>query len=207
MKNIKIIIADDHKMLRKAWNLLISQIPNVTIIGEASNGAEVLELLSKNHANIVLMDVDMPLMDGFETARIIKEKYPWSKIIVLTMLNDNLSVKKLLKVGIAGYVTKNSSNEELIQAIQIVEGGGKYLCSEVQNILLDKVSDHEVEKLTNREKEIIKHISDGLSSREISEKLFLSIKTIESHRGNIYKKLKVKNVAELISFANNSFMM
>lgn len=207
MKNLKIIIADDHKMLRKAWSMLLSQIPTINVIGEASNGAEVLDLLSKNHANIVLMDIDMPLMDGFETARIIKEKYPWSKIIALTMLNDNHSVKKMLKVGIAGFVTKNSSSDELIQAIQIVESGGKYLCSEVQNILLEKVEGDGMEKLTNREKEIVKLIAEGASSKEISEKLFLSIKTIESHRGNIYKKLKVKNVAELINFANNSFMI
>src|SRR5690349_7168760 len=129
MKNIKIIIADDHKMLRNAWNLLISQVPNVVIVGEASNGAEVLELLAKNHAHIVLMDIDMPLMDGYETAKVIREKYPWSKVIVLTMFNDNHNVKKMLKFGVAGYVTKNSSNDELIQAIQIVEAGGRYMCS------------------------------------------------------------------------------
>ena len=207
MKSLKVIIADDHKMLRKAWMLLLSKMENVTIVGEASNGREVLDLLAQANANIVLMDVDMPLLDGYQTANVIKEKYPWTKIIVLTMFNDNHTIKRMLKSGVMGYITKNSSNEELLEAITVVGEGKKYICSEVQNILLGKFSEEEVEKLTTREKEIIKFIVDGLSSKDISEKLFLSVKTIESHRGNIYKKLKVKNVAELIHYTNNKFSM
>jgi DNA-binding NarL/FixJ family response regulator len=206
MKEVKVIIADDHRMLRKAWELLINRLKDIIVIGEAANGVEVLGILSNSRANIVLMDIDMPIMNGFETTKIIKEKYPWIKVIAISMYDDTSYVKKMLRLGIAGYLTKNSSTEELLNAIEIVKNGGKYICSEVQNKLLEKIYEPDPEKLSSREKEIVQLIIEGLSSKEISEKLFLSIKTIESHRGNIYKKLKVKNIAELIHFVNDNFL-
>jgi DNA-binding NarL/FixJ family response regulator len=183
----------------------MSQLKDVMVVGEASNGTEVMEILANTNAHIVLMDVDMPIMNGFETAELVKEKFPWTKVIVLTMHKETQYIKRLLKTGVAGYLTKNSSNEELSNAIEVVQNGGKYLCSEVQHVLLNKVEPQESEKLTGREKEIVQLIVAGLSSKEISEKLFLSIKTVETHRGKIYKKLQVKNVAELIQYTNSNF--
>jgi two-component system, NarL family, invasion response regulator UvrY len=201
MKITKLIIADDHQMLRKAWRLLLSKMENLTIIGEASNGMEVLDLLRQQHANVVLLDIDMPLMDGFETMQRIRKDFPYTRVVALSMFTDKAYAKKMLSLGASGYVTKNSSNDELFKAIEIVSAGGKFVCEEIQSMLLEEFDQEEQEEetLSKREVEIIKLIADGLSSKEISEKLFLSLKTIESHRGNIYKKLKVKNVAELLN--------
>lgn len=203
MAQLKIIIADDQKMVRKAWNFFVSQMDKVTIVGEASNGSEVIQMLDVNDANLVLMDIDMPVMDGFQTAKIIKEKYPKTKMIALTVYNDKVSVKKMLDAGVLGYITKNSSFQELAEAIATVREGGQYLCSEIKLLLQNDSKDMEVPHLTIREKEIINLVAQGLSSKAIGEKFSLSIKTVESHRRNIYKKLKIKNVVELINYRNN----
>lgn len=206
MDPTKIIIADDHKMIRKAWELMIAKLPSFKVAGEASNGAEVIQMLDSVKADIVLLDVDMPVMNGFETVELIKEKFPLTKVVVLTMYKEAQYVRKLLKAGVEGYLTKNSSTEELVNALEVAKAGGRYLCSEVHGILLNKVTPKEAVKLTGREREIVQLIVGGMSSREISEKLFLSIKTIETHRGKIYKKLNVKNVAELIQYSNSNFL-
>jgi DNA-binding NarL/FixJ family response regulator len=205
-KSIRLAIADDHNMIRKAWILLLGELENVTVIGEAANGRELIQLLETKPVDIVLMDIDMPLMNGLEAAEIIRNRCPWVKIIALTMQKDFSFVKKLFAMGAMGYVTKNASKEELFAAIQAVSEGRKFVCDELNDSLLRKIglerlASQDDDILTRREKEIVRLIADGMTSRDIAQHLFLSLKTVEAHRGNVFRKFKVKNVAELLKKA------
>jgi two-component system invasion response regulator UvrY len=206
-KIIKIAIAEDHAMIRKAWVMMLGELDNVTVVGEAPNGRELIQLLEKKNVDIVLMDIDMPLMNGIEATEIIKNRCPWVKVIALTMQKEFAFLKRIFSLGAMGFVTKNSSKEELFVAIQAVSEGRRYVCDELNGALLDKLSyvtkpsfDKENNKsnLTRREIEIVRLISEGLTSRDIAQRLFLSLKTVEAHRGNVFRKLKVKNVAEML---------
>jgi DNA-binding NarL/FixJ family response regulator len=206
-KIVRIALAEDHAMIRKAWILLLGEMENVTVVGEASNGRELIQLLEKKTVDIVLMDIDMPLMNGIEATEIIKNRCPWVKIIALTMQKEFAFLKRIFSLGAMGFITKNSSKEELFEAIQAVSEGRKYVCDELNGALLDKLShpsktsfDKESNKsnLTRRELEIVKLIAEGATSRDIAQRLCLSLKTVEAHRGNVFRKLKVKNVAEML---------
>jgi|APFEC2959095171_1045051.scaffolds.fasta_scaffold00027_55 DNA-binding NarL/FixJ family response regulator len=206
-KNIKIAIAEDHAMIRKAWVMMLGELENVAVVGEVPNGRELIQLLEKKTVDIVLMDIDMPLMNGIEATEIIKNRCPWVKVIALTMQKEFAFLKRIFSLGAMGFITKNSSKEELFIAIQAVSEGRRYVCDELNGALLDKLSyvakpsfDKESSKsnLTRREIEIVRLISEGLTSRDIAQRLFLSLKTVEAHRGNVFRKLKVKNVAEML---------
>jgi len=206
-KTIRIAIAEDHAMIRKAWVMMLNELDNVTVVGEAPNGRELIQLLEKKNIDIVLMDIDMPLMNGIEATEIIKSHCPWVKVIALTMQKEFAFLKRIFSLGAVGFVTKNSSKEELFVAIQAVADGRRYVCDELNGALLDKLSyvpKPSVEKestknnLTHREMEIVRMITEGLTSRDIAQRLLLSLKTIEAHRGNVFRKLKVKNVAEML---------
>lgn len=206
MQDIKIIIADDHRMVRKAWELLLAEKEGIKVIGEASNGQEVLNLLYKQKADIVLMDLDMPIMNGIEATEKIKSRFPWVKIIVLTMQKDYVYIEQLFALGASGFLTKNGSEEELFEALEKVTSGGRFLSEEIGNVVSERLLIKEAggsgflnQDLTSREIEIIKLIMAGNTTSQIADLLFVSIKTIESHRRNIFKKLSVKNVAQLIS--------
>ncbi len=210
MNGIKIIIADDHRMVRKAWELLLSEKENLKVVGQASNGQELVQLLEKQKADIVLLDLDMPLMGGLEATEKIKNRFPWVKIIILTMQKDYAYIEKSFSLGASGFLTKNASEEELFKAVEKVAAGGRYLSDEVGSIMSERLLLQETDKagsvnkeLTLREIEIIKLIKSGHTTGEIAETLFLSVKTVESHRRNIFKKLSVKNVAQLLSTVKN----
>lgn len=200
MRQTKVILADDHRMIRKAWKLMLDPHKHLSVIAEAENGTEVISLCEKELVNLVLMDIEMPELNGVETTKILTERSPFTKVIIISMFSDRHYVKKLFSAGAKAYLTKNSTEEELIKAIEVVRSGGKYIASELQNSFIDEAikEDTEEKKLTKREKEIIRLISEGCTSKSIAEKLFVSLKTVECHRTNIYKKLNVKNVMELI---------
>jgi len=212
MNQLKVIIADDHLHVRKAWSLLLAERADIKVIGEATSGVEVINILKASHANLVIMDIDMPGMNGVQTAEEISSNHPWTKVLVLTMHKEKSYIKKMFQLGAHGYITKNATPEELYTAIDTIRKGEKYLSPEVQTVLLEEFSYNLINPshkpgLSEREIEIIKLISEGLTSFQISEKLFLSIKTVESHRGNIYKKLGVKNVAEMLKIAKSKFFI
>lgn len=199
---VKVIVVDDHAMLREAWKIMFRQHPEFEVIGEAENGLEALRLCERYNVNIILMDIEMPVKNGLDATKEIMEKFPFTKVIIVSMYADENITRKVFMSGARGFITKNSTEQELFLAIKIVREGGKYLATSLQKNLIDDALAPEPTKihyrLTKRELEIVKLILDGNSSKQIAEKLFLSLKTVECHRMNIYKKLGVKNLMELV---------
>jgi DNA-binding NarL/FixJ family response regulator len=206
-REIRIVVADDHRMVRKAWQLLLSANHNYSVVGQAANGAEVLQLLQHIRADLVLMDLDMPVMNGFDATEQIKKSYPWIKVIGLTQQKESGYIKKLFALGASGYLTKNASDDELFEAVEQVLDDKRYLSREVSDVLSRSFLGPQTEQtagggftgLSLREIELVKLIAAGNTSLQISDTLCLSIKTVESHRRNIFKKLGVKNVAQMIA--------
>ena len=207
MDKISILIVDDHKLIRESWSLILNTDPRFEVIGEISSGEEAITFVSEIMPDIILMDVNMKPMSGFEASKEIRKISPDSKIIGVSIHNMPAYAKKMVNLGAKGYLTKNSSKEEMILAINAVSKGKEYICEEVKGILRKKVlSGDEVKPdlsiLSSRELEVINLIRDGLSSKEIALQLNIALKTIEVHRYNILKKLKLKNTASLINFIN-----
>jgi DNA-binding NarL/FixJ family response regulator len=207
MQQISIILVDDHKLIRDSWSFILNSDPRFTVIGETSNGEDAIEIVKKLNPDIVLMDVNMSPLNGFDATKQITKYSPASKVIAVSMHAMPAYAKRMMQLGAMGYVTKNSSKDEMINAIIEVSKGKKYICEEVKNILAQKELEEEdapsdMNNLSKRELEIIKLIKDGMSSKEIAMQLDISLKTVEVHRYNILKKLKLKNTASLVNFIN-----
>ncbi|MDX1940974.1 MAG: response regulator transcription factor [Saprospiraceae bacterium] len=199
---IKIILADDHHLVRKGFRALLEEIPGIIVVGDAANGLELLELLQKIPADVVLLDVEMPGMGGIEACGKIQTQFVDTKVIMLTMRNDAEIVKQSVANGARGFLFKNTSPSELQTAIQKVASGEAYFSSEVTMLLLSQPQTNPaLTGLTEREMEIIRLVAEGLSSAEIGEKLFISPRTVDTHRNNILQKLDLPNVAALVRFA------
>jgi DNA-binding NarL/FixJ family response regulator len=209
----RIILADDHAILRDGIRALLSAEPDLEVVGEANNGAEVLAMLETTPADVVLMDVQMPVLDGFATMPELRERFPDVRVLVLTMLDHENYVARMLEAGALGYVLKNAAISEITHAIRTVAAGSPFLCTEIGlNMLFKAVaqsSSHVADEgsgsagadLTARELEVLKLIAEGLTNAEISDKLFTSKRTIETHRQNIIAKTQAKNTAALIKLA------
>lgn len=204
----KILIADDHTMFINGLRLLLSSMPGFEVSGVASNGLQVMEHLAQNDTDIILMDVNMPLLNGYQTTFQVREQYPGVKIIVLSMLADEFSVTKLLDAGAHGYLFKNADEEELFDALQTVLKDKIYITKEIRDkIGLSRKSipaGEEIVKLSSREIDIARLIMEGLTNMEIADKLFLSVRTAETHRKNILAKLNLKNTASLVKYLMDS---
>ena len=207
MEKITILIADDHMLIRDTWSSILNSDPRFQVISRCSNGEEAIREAQKLRPKVVLVDINMTPVSGIEATQQIRKFSPASKIIGVSMHSQPAYVKKLLKLGAHGYVTKNSPQQEMFEAIEEVMKGNRYICSEVKTILSEQAFDEEnsgANSLSNRELEIIKYIKDGLSSKEISGALNISLKTVEVHRHNILKKLNLKNSAALVNYINES---
>jgi len=209
MNKISILIADDHKLIRETWSYILNNDPRFKVVAACANGEEAVELAKEKHPGIILMDINMTPFSGLEATKQIRKIIPDSKIIGVTMHSQPAYAKKMLQIGARGYVTKNSSKEEMIKAILEVYQGNKYVCEEIRNILSDQSLEEtedspSINTLTEREMQIINLIKQGFSSKEIAGNLEISLKTVEVHRHNILKKLKLKNSASLVNFINNS---
>ena len=207
---ITILIVDDHKLIRDTWSFILNSDPRFQVIAETDSGKDAIDLAENNHPNIVLMDINMSPMNGFDATKEIRKVSPESKIIGVSMHSQPAYAKKMLQVGAMGYITKNSSKEEMIGAISEVAQGNKYICHEVKAILSEQIlEDNEkpdINLLSQREIEIIDLIKQGQSSKEIAQQLNITLKTVEVHRHNILKKLNLKNTAALVNFINNAGM-
>lgn len=206
-EKISILLVDDHKLIRDSWSYILNNDSRFKVIGTAGTADEALKLAKGKHPRIVLMDLNMSPVSGFDITKLIRHHSPDSSIIGVSMHSMPVYAKKMMQLGAMGYVTKNSSKEEMISAIMEVSNGKKYVCDEVKNILaeqeLENKNTHpDMNDLTQREIDIVQLIKDGLSSREIAEKLEVSLKTVEVHRHNILKKLNLKNTAALVNFIN-----
>lgn len=207
MEQISIILVDDHKLIRDSWSFILNSDPRFTVIGETSSGEEAVEIVKTLRPDIVLMDVNMAPVNGFDATRQIIRFSPSTKIIAVSMHSMPAYAKRMMQLGAMGYVTKNSSKDEMIKAIIEVNSGRKYICDEVKNILAhreleEEMTPSDMNALSRRELDIIQLIKQGMSSKEIASQLEISLKTVEVHRYNILKKLKLKNTAALVNFIN-----
>ena len=207
---IKIFIADDHHLFRDGIKSFFLHEANIEIVGEAGDGLETLNMLNKMEVNVLIMDVSMPNMDGTETAETVKKLYPSIKIIMLTMLDTINYIRKLLGIGVDGYLLKTTTKAELLFAVHQVMKGEKFYGTDVQHAFINSFNSDSVSneiKLTKREREILLLICDELNTAEITENLFISVYTVESHRKNLFAKTGAKNVVGLVKFAiENKFL-
>jgi DNA-binding NarL/FixJ family response regulator len=208
---ISILIADDHKLIRETWTYILNRDSRFKVVGSCSNSEEAVKMSEDLQPEIVLMDINMAPFSGIEATRRIREASPNSRIIGVTMHTQPTYAKKMLQLGASGYVTKNSSKEEMFTAILEVSKGNKFICEEIKDLLTEAQEDttaiSAINTLTEREMDVINLIKQGSSSKDISLKLDISIKTVEVHRHNILKKLKLKNAASLIHFMNSSTVL
>ena len=204
MNKIKIIIADDHELFRNGLKELLIKHDDIEILASVGDGIQFMETIEKlNDVNIVLLDLSMPNMDGFEVLKALKTKNPTIKPIIISMHEDGNYIAKSAKAGAYGYLLKNTASDELIKVIRIVSQGKKYFSPTISEKMINFMSEQKVSEnlISNKEKEVLGLISKGLTTKEIASKLFVSTRTIETHRSNILKILDVKNTAELIKKA------
>lgn len=207
----KILLADDHVMFRRGVRSLIQKMENVEVVGEAGDGLELLRLLKDVHPHLVIMDISMPNLRGLEATREIKILNPEIKVLILSMHKDREYLYHALTAGAEGYLLKEDADEELISAIETLRRGGTFisplLSTQIADIFVDKFQNRgeprmaPEEPLTIREREIVKLIAEGKSSKEIGELLFISSRTVQHHRANIMRKLNLKKTADLIKYA------
>lgn len=209
MKKITVVIVDDHKLVREMWRELFSRHENLEMVGESGQFQEAIDLIRDKRPDIVLLDINLSQASGFDAVPLIRKYAPGTRIITVSMHSQPAYAKKMLQLGVKGYVTKNSSRQEIFQAIEAVMEGKKYVCTEIKDIiseqmLKDEAAGPDVKDLSLREIEIIRLIKEGLSSKEIAAHLNISVRTAEVHRHNILKKLQLKNTAALINFINTT---
>jgi DNA-binding NarL/FixJ family response regulator len=205
MNEIKLIIADDHQLFRNGLEELLRKYTDIKIIKSVADGFEFMEIAKRQlEADIVLLDITMPNMDGFQVLNELKTLSSGIKPIVISMHNDGNYIAKCAKMGAYGYLLKNTDEAELILAIRTVNKGKKYFSAEISEKMVNFMSTQSISEnvLSKKETEVLGLISKGLTTNEIAAKLFVSSRTIETHRANILKKLEVKNTAELIKRAS-----
>lgn len=207
MKKIRVLLADDHALVRAGLVKLLEAMPDIAVLGEASDGLQLLELAQTMHPDLVLMDIAMPGLNGLETtARLLKAE-PGTKVIILSMHQDEQYVRQALRVGTAGYLLKDSAPTELNLAIHAVMRGDTYLSPAIsRGVVSDYVTrlrndDENQIALTPRQREVLQLIAEGRSTKEIAQRLDLSVKTIDTHRTLLMKQLDIHEVAGLVRYA------
>lgn len=205
---IRILLADDHTLLRNGISALLEAEQDIVIVGEASDGREAVRLAGQLKPNVVLMDIAMPLLNGLEATRQIKHEHPDINVLVLTMYDNEEYFREMLEVGASGYIIKRAAATELVTAIRAVSNGEAVLSPAITRLLLEDYLTHEarIERddpnaLSAREREVLQLIAEGKTSREIAEMLNLSVKTVQSHRSNLMQKLDLHDRGELIKYA------
>lgn len=208
MNDISVFLVDDHQLFREGMKLLLGKIPFIGEIREAASGDEFLESPQAGTTDIVFMDIEMPVMNGVETTRIAIERYPGIKIIVLTMYGEEEYYTKMISAGVKGFLLKNSSIQEVQDAIVNVVSGKNYFSQEIVTSLVHDLTRKNKKtregELSEREVEVIMHICKGYSNKEIADTLFLSKRTVDKHRENILQKTGAKNTAGLVIYAIQS---
>jgi DNA-binding NarL/FixJ family response regulator len=209
VESYNVILADDHAMFRRGIKRIIEEIPDVAVVGEASDGFELLNLLKKATPHLVILDISMPNLRGIEATKEIKMIHPGVKVLILTMHKDREYLYHALSAGAEGYLLKEDADTELMSAISTIRKGKTYLSPlisvQLQDLLVQEYqgtgSQSLIEPLTTREKEIIKLIAEGKSSREIADMLFISNRTVQHHRANVMRKLNLRKTADLVKYA------
>jgi hypothetical protein len=205
---MKIVLVDDHQIMIDGLLALLAPMPKIKIIGIAKHGQQALEILQGDLPDIVLTDISMPVMDGIALTSAIKKQYPTIKVIALSMHGDSGHINEMIAAGVDGYIYKNVSNQELITALNKVYGGGIYYSPEITTAMMTTIIQDQTDKqthsqisLTDREREIVLLISQEKSNADIAQQLYISERTVESHRKNIYKKTNTNSIVGLIKWA------
>ena len=208
-----VLLCDDHTLFREGIKAILRDDPSIEIIGEAENGREAVTMVQRSRPDVVLMDIAMPDLGGFEaTSRILREN-PKAKVLILTMYEEEEVITRCLKAGAAGYVLKDAPRADLIHAIDVVKRGGQYLSSRaLKKVVRQHVKsphntkraispESDYERLSDREREVLKLLADGLALKEIAARLVLSVKTVDAHKTNMMRKLDLHDRAEVIKYA------
>lgn len=206
---IRIIIADDHELLREGFSLLLKKQKEIEIVDEASNGKDLLEKVRKLQPDVVVTDIQMPEMDGIQATKKIKEEFPQIEVIALTMFNEDHLIIDMLESGAKGYLLKNTSQKELSEAIKAVYNGGTHFCSSTSErlktmIVQSKFNPYKKkpsEIFSEREIEVMKLICQQMQNKEIAEKLFISVRTVEGYREKVFEKTGARTIAGVTIFA------
>ncbi|NIP54915.1 MAG: response regulator [Gammaproteobacteria bacterium] len=208
MQPIRVLVADDHTLMRQGIRALLEDESDITVVGEAENGRVALQLVEELHPDVVLMDIAMPLLNGLDATYQIKRDHPEVTVLVLTMYDHEEYIRPVLTAGASGYVLKYAAANELVEAIRVVYQGEAVLSPGVTRLVLEdylrqgKVqSETELDQLTPREREVLQLIAEGYTNKEISDILSLSIKTVKSHRTNLMQKLDLHNQGDIIKYA------
>ena len=205
MKKYRLLIVDDHKMFRSGLRFILSDIPEIEIIGEAANGLELLEILKDNVVDIILMDINMPKMNGIEATSEALKIDPKLKIIVLSMHGEEAYYDQMIAAGVKGFLLKNSDVDELKLALHAIINGGTYFSQELLVSILDKKKSkalqNDLVKFTQREMQVLKLICEGFSNVDIAKKLFISQRTVDRHRANLLSKTSCHNSISLVMYA------
>ena len=213
MNPIKVLLADDHDVVRKGMKMLLEDEEGVLVIGEAADGAEAIEKVRMLLPDVVILDLTMPKMTGIEAAAIISQEYPSVKILIFSMHNNREYIINSVESGASGYLLKDTGKDDLLRALVVVSEGRTYFPPEISDVIIDVLLSKNLvgttpsenkpifQKITPKERQILDLIVQGYNSREIADKLFLSIRTVDNHRANMMKKTKAKNTADLVKMA------
>jgi len=203
-----ILIVDDHQIMREGLGTLLEQEKGFQVVGDASNGREAIDMVEKHHPDVVIMDINMPDMNGTEATRRIKKVFPATRIVALSMHSDKHYVIEMLRAGASGYLLKDCSRSDIVNAVRTVARNKSYLGPDITGIIIeDYVRQSQAEasvdlpELTHKEREILQLIAEGKTSKEIAALLDIAPKTVETHRANIMHKLDLHTVAELTKYA------
>lgn len=207
--SITVFLAEDHRMVREGFRLLIETQSDIKVIGEAGNGREAVRQATKLNPDVVLMDIEMPELNGIEATRQISETSPSTKVIILSMYSTPQHISRAFKAGARGYILKESAGDDVIKAIQTVHSGKIFMCSEISEVVVSQYIkdnrtgelDDPLARLSSREREILQLLVEGKSNTKIAELLFLSPKTIETYRSHLMQKLGIGDLPSLVKFA------
>lgn len=204
---IRVMLADDHEVVRAGFKMILEQDPGIKVVAEAADGTQAYAIAAREKPDILLMDISMPPgQSGLVACEKVAKDFPGTKVVILTMFAEPEYLFYTLRGGAAGYVLKNSSSEELLAAVHAVAEGGSYIHPKMAALLTKQLvsegeDDRSYQQLTNRELEILQLLAKGFTNKEISEQVFLSVKTVEAHRSKIYQKLGLKSRADLVDYA------
>ncbi|MDE3058353.1 MAG: response regulator transcription factor [Bacteroidota bacterium] len=210
MKKIRILLADDHSIVRSGLRSLFRTTHEFVVVGEASNGEDAVRLAIRHHPDIVIMDISMPKMSGIEATKLIKQRHPDIKVLILTIHDNQEYIYELIRAGANGYVLKDAEKQEIFTAVRTVTSSEPFFSPGVSKLIIENIAKNSDEqphtagsnlRLTKREAEVLRLVAQGLTSREIADKLCLSISTINTHRTNLMQKLDIHETAGLVRFA------
>jgi DNA-binding NarL/FixJ family response regulator len=206
---ITVVLAEDHTLVREGLRALLKEAGDISVVGEAENGLQAIEITNRLSPDVTVLDIAMPELNGLQAARRLRRESPRTKIILLSMHSDEEFIRQAIQLGIEGYLIKDTAAPELLKAIREVAGGNSYFSPSISKVLLQRCRDVMAgytatatgSRLTGRETEVLQLVAEGMTNRQISEKLFVSLKTVEKHREHIMKKLDIHDVAGLTRYA------